>query len=148
MSRYTQGEGGRKGATLRCEQTNLSINCHECHLCATATIAMSNRPVFQFGNFFRDVDWCPWWSETTDTGKAGHMNGRRWDHIAPRPPTVVVANQTSRPLRMKRPLIKTTAGTKKPLFTNTNEIHHSAPSRLPWAARVFPLSSSSSLPKL
>ena len=43
MSRYTQGEGGGKGVTLRCEQTNLSINCHECHLCATATIAMSNR---------------------------------------------------------------------------------------------------------
>ena len=44
-------------------------------------------------------------------------------HIAPRPPTVVVANQTSRPLRMKQPLITTTTGTKKLLFTNTNEIH-------------------------
>ena len=130
-------------------QTSLSIDCHESHLCTTATLAMSNRSVCRFGNSFRDVDWRPRWPEITDTGKASHANGRRWDHIVPRPPTVVAGHQAPRPLGMKQPLITTATGSKKYLFTNINEIHHlSASSRLPRGAWVFHSSSSSSWPKL
>ena len=61
----------------RCNGRNGQLQTHVDHLrissvASSATLAMTNRLAYRYGNPFQHANWCLWWLEVIDTSAAGH----------------------------------------------------------------------------